>query len=388
MRLGFLLPIFAICLAARAQCDTNVLGTAPGLAIDTALAGNLAYVVGEGAGLQIYDVSDPSSMALIGTAPFEETAFGVDVANGVAYVAAWNDGLMLIDVSDPAAPVVVDVTYVPSRVTDVAVIGNTLYAALGSTLQVYDVSAPLSPQLVLAVPSVHAWRLQLDGAQLVASGTTDYVYVADITDPFVPVLQLVSYPGCGGGDYIDSISASEGDRLYTVESGYCVTSKLFVHDTSGPGEPVLLGQADFWTGIARLNGLDVEDGVVAVNVLDTDNQDPDPRLVTFDVSDPTSPEVSGVFAIPGYPPSLTISEGKAYVSAYTGGLRVIDLAECAPCTRADLAPPFGILNFSDVLAFLGAFADEDPVADFATPVAWVNFSDVVAFLADFADGCP
>ncbi len=59
----------------------------------------------------------------------------------------------------------------------------------------------------------------------------------------------------------------------------------------------------------------------------------------------------------------------------------------APCP-ADLAEPFGALDFSDVVAFLSAFAAMDPAGDLAEPFGAWDFSDVVAFLAAFAAGCP
>ncbi len=58
-----------------------------------------------------------------------------------------------------------------------------------------------------------------------------------------------------------------------------------------------------------------------------------------------------------------------------------------PCP-ADLALPFGVLDFSDVVAFLSAFGAEDPAADFAAPLGIFDFSDVVAFLNAFGAGCP
>jgi len=59
----------------------------------------------------------------------------------------------------------------------------------------------------------------------------------------------------------------------------------------------------------------------------------------------------------------------------------------APCP-ADLAEPFGVLDFSDVVAFLTAFGSMDPAADLAPPVGVFDFSDVVAFLGSFGAGCP
>jgi len=58
------------------------------------------------------------------------------------------------------------------------------------------------------------------------------------------------------------------------------------------------------------------------------------------------------------------------------------------CNAADLAEPFGALDFSDVVAFLGAFGAMAPEADLAEPFGSFDFSDVVAFLAAIGAGCP
>lgn len=60
----------------------------------------------------------------------------------------------------------------------------------------------------------------------------------------------------------------------------------------------------------------------------------------------------------------------------------------ASCNIADLAPPYGTLDFSDVLAFLTAFGALDPAADLAPPFGVFDFSDVIAFLSAFGAGCP
>ncbi|MEZ6242738.1 MAG: M12 family metallo-peptidase [Phycisphaerales bacterium] len=58
------------------------------------------------------------------------------------------------------------------------------------------------------------------------------------------------------------------------------------------------------------------------------------------------------------------------------------------CSPADLAEPFGVLDFSDVSAFLVAFAAQEPEADLAPPNGSYDFSDVLAYLAAFGAGCP
>ncbi len=58
------------------------------------------------------------------------------------------------------------------------------------------------------------------------------------------------------------------------------------------------------------------------------------------------------------------------------------------CNIADLAEPFGSLDFSDVVAFLSAFGAMQGAADLAEPFGSWDFSDVVAFLGAFGAGCP
>lgn len=57
------------------------------------------------------------------------------------------------------------------------------------------------------------------------------------------------------------------------------------------------------------------------------------------------------------------------------------------CNDADIAEPFGTLNFFDVSAFLTAFAGQDPAVDLDGNGVF-NFFDVSAFLTEYAAGCP
>lgn len=59
----------------------------------------------------------------------------------------------------------------------------------------------------------------------------------------------------------------------------------------------------------------------------------------------------------------------------------------APCI-ADLAPPFGMLDFFDLAAFLNAFSNHLPPADLAPPEGVFDFFDLQAFLSAYSAGCP
>jgi hypothetical protein len=58
------------------------------------------------------------------------------------------------------------------------------------------------------------------------------------------------------------------------------------------------------------------------------------------------------------------------------------------CSAADLAEPFGTLNFFDLAAYMGQFTSQNPAADLAAPFGQFNFFDVAAYLGVFNAGCP
>jgi hypothetical protein len=88
----------------------------------------------------------------------------------------------------------------------------------------------------------------------------------------------------------------------------------------------------------------------------------------------------------GNGPALHMGGSFSIVDGQTAN-RVISLQSDAPCP-ADLAAPFGTLNFFDITAFLALYNAGDLGADFSAPSGVLNFFDVTAFLADFNAGCP
>jgi len=58
-----------------------------------------------------------------------------------------------------------------------------------------------------------------------------------------------------------------------------------------------------------------------------------------------------------------------------------------PCSVADFAVPFGVLDFFDVQAFLGLFSAMNESADLNNDAVF-DFFDVQAFLNAFSAGCP
>ncbi|USN98609.1 MAG: hypothetical protein H6810_10615 [Phycisphaeraceae bacterium] len=60
----------------------------------------------------------------------------------------------------------------------------------------------------------------------------------------------------------------------------------------------------------------------------------------------------------------------------------------ASACLADLAPPEGVLDLSDIQAFVAAFLSRAPAADVAQPYGVFDLADLAAFVGSFLSGCP
>ncbi|MEZ6241723.1 MAG: SdrD B-like domain-containing protein [Phycisphaerales bacterium] len=91
--------------------------------------------------------------------------------------------------------------------------------------------------------------------------------------------------------------------------------------------------------------------------------------------------------VPGHEYCIRVSIHNESLAECCSKVLCFETPEAAPCPP-DLAEPYGQLDFSDVIAFLAAFAAMQPAADLAPPFGVWDFSDVVQFLTYFGQGCP
>ncbi|HQN44224.1 MAG TPA: NosD domain-containing protein, partial [Anaerolineaceae bacterium] len=110
------------------------------------VSGNLAYVP-RGSELKIYDVSDPAAPLALGTFqdPLGFLTQNVVLSGNYAYVNDWW-GVRILDVTDPTDPFEVAFHPTPFDTQFLAVSGNRLYVAEGSSgVEVVDVTDPANP---------------------------------------------------------------------------------------------------------------------------------------------------------------------------------------------------------------------------------------------------
>jgi len=230
------------------------------------VAGNYAYAFDYTGGLLVYDVSTPLSPVGVSQKLLAGVVSGGTVNGNFAYVSAHNDGLKVVDISNPAIPVHVGSVDTPGSAADVAVVGNIAYVADWTTgMQIVDVSQPAAPVIVGSIATLGAARS-------------------------VDVDNNILFVSAGGA----------GLNLY---------------DISTPSAPVLLGAVDT---LFSTEGVKVVGDFAYV-------ADGDKGMVVIDISTPTRPVIVSTLGTPNYATGIEVKNDVAYVSDLTTGLHIFSL---------------------------------------------------------------
>lgn len=96
---------------------------------------------------------------------------------------------------------------------------------------------------------------------------------------------------------------------------------------------------------------------------------------------------SGYFLGDSFGPLIPGGDGFNYPPLQLGDVAVVPASGPEPCGPADLAEPFGELNFFDLAAYLALFNDQDPSSDLNGDGLF-NFFDLSLYLDLFNAGCP
>jgi hypothetical protein len=202
-----------------------------------AVSGNYAYVVG--AGLWIYDVSNPANPIDVGYNSYG--GIGVAVFGHYAYVASFNYGLLVIDASNPANPTLVGGDNNVQYASYVAVSGHFLYLTESGGVDIYDLSNSPHPARVAQISDGYA-----NGGTFRAVTVSDnYLYVAnggdglgihDVSNPPSPINVGYVPDYDGGFGYAVRVAVS-GHYAYLANT----RDGLRIYDVSNPAIPVNIG---------------------------------------------------------------------------------------------------------------------------------------------------
>jgi hypothetical protein len=244
--------------------------TCPGLSSTLAISGNYAYIGGYDSGLHIIDITNLSSPQLAATVPMTQVSINaIRISGDYAFVCGQWSGLTIINISNPSSPAIVWSSLELFEGMDVDIHGDRVYIAASSDgLMIYDISNIASPQFLGVYESYNGYYI--NGVSV--SG--NYAYIAAGGDGFqvinLTTMQLVSS--------VDSLVF--GFRVKVVDN--------YAYYTYG---------------------------------------DPECPLAIIDISNPISPQVTGIY----YPPedivNFDIVGDMAYVAAFNHGLRAVDISD-------------------------------------------------------------
>jgi hypothetical protein len=237
-----LITSFTVIEFSRDITITKVGEWGTGEYIDVFIRGNYAYCAASAAGLDIIDISSPSTPNKVGDCETAGGAFGIDIKDNYAYVLAGKGGLQVIDIARPSDPILVETADLNLYHADkLYVRDNYAYVCAYDGLKIIDISTPSSPTLLL--------NFDINGVPSGISFNGDYAYVStwvvqytdqvpgfhilDVSNPTAPQLVGVFDNGYTGDSFAVAV---RGNYAYLVSY-----SSLVVVDISNPTSPTAVG---------------------------------------------------------------------------------------------------------------------------------------------------
>ncbi len=195
--------------------------------------------------------------------------------------------------------------------------------------------------------------------------------------------------------YVTGAPSLGGDGGNDVDNGRTTltTPRL---DLTGIGANF---EISYWRWYSNSAGAAPNADVFTVDISADDGQ----TWVNVEVVGPTGPQTSGGWFQHRFTPSSLIpltdrvrmrfiaaDEGAgSLVEAALDGFRIEGVScDALGCAAADIAEPYGSVDFFDLAAYLNLFNAQDAAADLAEPFGAFNFFDVAAYLDLYLQGCP
>jgi hypothetical protein len=353
--------------------DPVEVGSFPtGWARGLAATAGLCLVASDPGGLEVADVANPASAAVVGQLPGVGGASDVDSDGAIAVVTDdWGHGLRVLAVSDPASPHALGWLPYPGLWPNRLELVGDLAFVTAEVLSVVDVSDPHSPQLLSLT---HCGTPCYDGTIVdnLAFLARSYhappsgLLIVEVSDPAVP------YEISSCGEWDSTGVAVDSSYAYTVGS-----DDLHIVDVSDPALPVPVGSfeaawsSSYFTRVAVADGL----AVVAPEL---------EALHVIDIAEPHSPAEVAVFEEMHFSPTdVAFERGRVLVSNDGPGiLRIIDLT--APHAPFEVATSglnlYGQgVSVSGNLAYVAAGSGGVAIFD-------ISGCDAIVFRDDFESG--
>ncbi|MFN5954999.1 MAG: DUF4347 domain-containing protein, partial [Dolichospermum sp.] len=245
---------------------------------------------------------------LVGEYNTSGNANGVEIVGKYAYVAD-DSGLQIIDISNPTTPILKGIYNTTGSNHGVQIVGNYAYVTPYSKLQIIDISNSTTPILKGTYNiSGDAYGIQIVGNYAYVANGYLGLQIIDISDPTIPILKSTYYTS--GQPYGVQIV---GSYAYVAVS----SSGLEIIDISDPTIPILKGTYD-------TSGTAESVQVVGNYAYIADNNS---GLQIIDISNPLAPTLKGNYNTSGYAWRVQVVGSYAYVADSQGGLKIIDVSD-------------------------------------------------------------
>jgi len=341
--------------SSPAQDCLDSIGRSPHGVNNHVAAEGATAVMGNGAAMQVVDLTDPTAPVVLGEVHTARVVNAVAVAGDRAVAATW-DELYVVDIGTPAAPVVDGVLeFTSSRtISAMQIVGDRVYLA-GGDLDIIDIGTPSAPTLLGSWTELDTRDLAVVGSYAVVTVGDDGLRVVDVSDPAMPAVagQLDLGPD-------RRASALDLTGSHAIVAGYDSSvpgDRLFSVDLGDPANPSLVGVTPgIGSDIAVRGGLAMVTDIGGLGVWDvTDPTSPQYRggvgihyndgkriaaiagyglvsndlhgLAVVDLSDPTDPVVVAEVGVPGKAMEADAEGDLLVVAAEVRGLRLVDVAD-------------------------------------------------------------
>jgi len=288
---------------------------------------NQHAIVGQGATLTVLDVSDPCNPIRVGQVRLADVIEGVAVLGNTAYAAGGSSGLLPVAIGDPSSPVALAASDTPGFAYDVAASGpshpgggTTLCVADGpGGLAIYDISDPNDPALR------STYQTQGSAAAVALSGTIAYVLDNQLG------LQIVEVAGATPV-LLGSCNKIELGRAIALSGTLaCVTDSLgnfFVVDVAHTEAPTLRGQARLAGQGSSICVMSLEGSSVAYVASG------EAGIEGVLLSDPDIPSYLGVHNTPGQAYDLAVAGSKICLADGSAGFGILNVTDASsPMTK-------------------------------------------------------
>lgn len=292
------------------------------------LDSNYAYV-GNGAALDILDVSNPSSPIRIGRVIASGLIRDIHIVGDFVYILTYKAGLQIVDIEDPLRPLIVGnyETYnTMGWIENLFAIQNYVYIAGEDGIIIIDVSNPFSPAVVdTFITSNFTLDVFISDNIAFATVFNEGLYILDISDPASPTTLTVFHLA---GNYFPNSIFVLGNYVYVTSYESRVMfnhGRLHIIDISNPNSPRETGSVWLpgdWSGSG--NKVYVDDG----NAYVTYSSDVGQGFVVVDLSDLTFPTIVANVSMHS-PDEIYARDKKVYVTDGTNGLKIFDVTDPA-----------------------------------------------------------